>query len=154
MNKEYYVFKPNTVAPYTANITFDSGGIKLFRPNKYWLAIDNEFDFQNDFEIILKLSLPEIPWERQTLLSNTSGFAGQTQSWKFEIDDGRPFFYWANHEGVYVLDNKIGDKSLKWSFCTKDGKITNSRPPIIDPSFLSQLTTAHNGYLTFSVGMG
>ena len=63
MNKEYYVFKPNTVAPYTANITFDSGGIKLFRPNKYWLAIDNEFDFQNDFEIILKLSLPEIPWK-------------------------------------------------------------------------------------------
>ena len=57
MNKEYYVFKPNTLDPYTANITFDSGGIKLFRPNKYWLAIDNEFDFQNDFVIILKLPL-------------------------------------------------------------------------------------------------
>ena len=155
LNKEYYVFKPNTLDPYTANITFDSGGIKLFRPNKYWLAIDNEFDFQNDFEIILKLSIPEIPWERQTLLSNTSGFSGQTQSWKFEIDDGRPFFYWANPEGVYVLDNKIGDKSLRSGvFVQKDGKITNSKPPIIDPSFLSQLTTAHNGYLTFSVEYG
>ena len=36
----------------------------------------------------------------------------------------------------------------------QDGKISNTQPPIVDPSFLSQLTTAHNGYLTFSVEFG
>ena len=33
-------------------------------------------------------------------------------------------------------------------------KYSNTSPPIVDPSFLSQLTTAHNGYLTFSVEFG
>ena len=34
------------------------------------------------------------------------------------------------------------------------GLLTNTSPPIVDPSFLSQLTTAHNGFLTFSVEFG
>ncbi len=155
LGKDYFVFKPNSVSPYNANITYENNGIKLFRPNKYWVAIENNFDFTNDFEIILKLSIPEIPWDRQTLISNTSILNNQVQSWKLEIDDGRLFLYWANDEGVFVEANTIGDKSLRSGVLVQqDGKISNTQPPIVDPSFLSQLTTAHNGYLTFSVEFG
>ena len=155
LEKDYFVFKPNSLSSYNANITYENNGIKLFRPNKYWLAIENKYDFTNDFEIILKLSLPEIPWERQTLISNTSIMNNQIQSWKLEIDDGRLFLYWANGEGVFIDTNIIGDKSLRSGvLIQQDGKISNTQPPIVDPSFLSQLTTAHNGYLTFSVEFG
>ena len=36
----------------------------------------------------------------------------------------------------------------------KEGLLISKDAPIVDPSFLSQLTTAHNGYLTFSVEFG
>ena len=155
LNKEYFVFKPNESNHYSSKITFEDEGIKLFAPNKYWLAIPNDYEFNDDFEIILNLSLPEIPWKRQTLISNTSIFNNQTQSWKIEIDDGRLFFYWANPEGVFLNANVLGDKSLRSGvLIQRNGKIFNTKPPIVDPSFLSQLTTAHNGYLTFSVEFG
>ena len=155
LGTEYFVFKPNSLSPYNANITFENNGLKTFRPNKYWIAIENNYDFTNDFEIILKLSFPEIPWDRQTLVSNTSINNNQTQSWKLEIDDGRLFLYWANEQGVFIESNTIGDKSLRSGvLIQKEGKISNTQPPIVDPSFLSQLTTAHNGYLTFSVEFG
>ena len=155
LGDKYYVFKPNQITPYTANISYEKEGIKLFRPNKYWIAIENEYDFSDNFEIILKLSFPEIPWERQTLISNTSIVNNQTQSWKLEVDDGRLFFYWADEEGVFIQTNTIGDKSLRSGVIVQEnGKISNSQPPIVDPSFLSQLTTAHNGYLTFGVEFG
>ena len=32
--------------------------------------------------------------------------------------------------------------------------ISSAKSPIVDPSYLSQLTTAHNGYLTFAVEYG
>jgi hypothetical protein len=155
LGTEYFVFKPNSISPYNANITFENNGLKAYRPNKYWIAIENNYDFRNDFEIILKLSFPEIPWDRQTLISNTSIINNQIQSWKLEIDDGRLFLYWANEEGVFIESNKIGDKSLRSGvLIQKEGTISNTQPPIVDPSFLSQLTTAHNGYLTFSVEFG
>ena len=46
-NEDFFVFKPNTQEDYKANITYENNGIKLFRPNKYWVAINNEFDFTN-----------------------------------------------------------------------------------------------------------
>ena len=58
-----------TILYQNSKITFENTGVKLFRPNKYWLAIENEYDFENDFEIIIHLSLPEVPWETQTLIS-------------------------------------------------------------------------------------
>ena len=155
LNKDYFVFKPNQVNNYNANITFENNGIKLFRPNKYWLAIENNLDFSEDFEIILRLSFPEIPQRRQTLISNTSVINGQIQSWKFETDDGRLFFSWADSEGVFLDKNNIGDKSLRSGVLIQQtGQLSNTSPSIVDPSFLSQLTTAHNGYLTFSVEFG
>ena len=155
LNKNYFVFKPSETNPYNAKITYENGGLKLFAPNKYWLAVPNDHIFDGDFEIILNISLPEIPWERQTLISNTSIFGNQVQSWKLEIDDGRLFFYWASPEGVFLKMNTVGDKSLRSGvLIQKNGQIENTKPPIVDPSFLSQLTTAHNGYLTFSVEFG
>ena len=155
LNKDYFVFKPNQVNSYNANITYENNGIKLFRPNKYWLAIENNLDFSEDFEIVIHLSFPEIPQLRQTLISNTSIINGQVQSWKLETDDGRLFFSWADSEGVFLDTNNIGDKSLRSGvIIQQSGQLLNTSPPIVDPSFLSQLTTAHNGYLTFSVEFG
>ena len=155
LGNKYYVFKPNQTSDYTANINFENEGIKLFRPNKYWVAIENNYDLNDDFEIILKLSFPEIPSERQTLISNTSILNSQVQSWKLEVDDGRLFFYWADENGVFLQENTIGDKSLRSGVLVQEnGQISNSQPPIVDPSFLSQLTTSHNGYLTFGVEFG
>ncbi len=154
-NNEYFVFKPNSENFYTSNITYENNGIKLFRPNKYWLAVNNNFDFNEDFEIILELSFPEIPWETQTLISSTSIFNNQIQSWRIDIDDGRLFFTWTDENGVFIKENIIGDKSLRSGILIQNnGKISNAKSPIVDPSFLSQLTTAHNGYLTFAVEYG
>ncbi len=153
LGKEYFVFKPNSLEDYTSKITYEENGIKLFRPNKYWVAVNNEYDFNQDFEIILNLSFPEIPWETQTLISNTSAFSQEVQSWKIDIDDGRLFFYWTNEDGEYV--NQLGDKSLRSGvLIQKNGNIDNEQPPLASTSYLSQLTTAHNGYLTFFVEYG
>ena len=154
-NKNFYVFKPNSSKEYNANITYQDNGIKLFRPNKYWIALDNGYNFAEDFEIIIDVSFPEIPWETQTLISNTSIFENQIQSWRVDIDDGRIFFYWTNQDGVFQADNVIGDKSLRSGILIQqNGKLSNQQAPIVDPSYLSQLTTAHNGYLTFAVEYG
>ena len=153
LGKEYFVYKPNSLEDYTSKITYEENGIKLFRPNKYWVAVNNEYDFNQDFEIILNLSFPEIPWETQTLVSNTSAFSQEVQSWKIDIDDGRLFFYWTNEDGEYV--NQLGDKSLRSGvLIQKNGNIDNEQPPLASTSYLSQLTTAHNGYLTFFVEYG
>ena len=154
-NDSFFVFKPNTTEFYNANIMYNEFGLKLYRPNKYWVAVENNFNFNEDFEIILNLSFPEIPWEKNTLISNSSIFNDQIQSWKIDLDDGRIFFSWTNDEGVYLAENIIGDKSLRSGILiSKNGLISNQSSPIVDPSFLSQLTTAHNGYLTFAVEYG
>ena len=155
LGEDYFVFKPNTFDSYTSNITFEQEGIKLFRPNKYWLAIENSFDFQNDFEITMEISFPELPWEKQTLISNTSSKTNQHQSWRIDINDGRFFLRWADEEGAIKDSYVLGDKSLRSGILSqKEGLLISKDAPIVDPSFLSQLTTAHNGYLTFSVEFG
>ena len=153
LNENFFIYQPNSLNNYNSKITFEEQGLKLFRPNKYWVSIENQFDFNEDFEIIIQLSIPEIPWETQTLISNTSAFTGETQSWKVDIDDGRLFFSWTNSDGEYV--NQLGDKSLRSGVLVqKNGKISSEQPPLASSSYLSQLTTAHNGYLTFFVEYG
>ena len=153
LNKDFYLYEPNTFKNYTKEVIFDDHGIQLLRPNKYWLAVDNNFNFNEDFEVILELSFPEIPWETQTLFSNTSSLSGGMQSWKVDIDDGRLFLSWTNNDGEYV--NQVGDMSLRSGvLIQKNGMLSNDQPPIVNSSFLSQLTTAHNGYLTFFVEYG
>ena len=87
------------------------------------------------------------------MISNTSAFTGEIQSWKVDIDDGRLFFSWTNSDGEYV--NQLGDKSLRSGVLVqKNGKISSEQPPLASSSYLSQLTTAHNGYFTFFVEYG
>ena len=153
LNENFFIYQPNSLNNYNSKITFEEQGLKLFRPNKYWVSIENQFDFNEDFEIIIQLSLPEIPWETHTLISNTSAFTGETQSWKVDIDDGRLFFSWTNRDGEYV--NQLGDKSLRSGVLVqKNGTISSEQPPLASSSYLSQLTTAHNGYFTFFVEYG
>ena len=154
-NQSFFIFKPNTTDYYNAKVTYEDFGLKLYKPNKYWIALENDYDFTDDFEIIINLSFPEIPWGRQTLISNTSILNNQIQSWKVDMHVGRLFFYWTDEEGVFTEPNVIGDKSLRSGLLVaKNGFISNQSSPIVDPSFLSQLTTAHNGYLTFAVEYG
>ena len=153
LNKDFFLYEPNTLKNYTKEVVFNDYGVKLLRPNKYWLAINNNFNFNEDFEVILELSFPEIPWETQTLFSNTSSLSGGMQSWKVDIDDGRLFLSWTNADGEYV--NQVGDMSLRSGvLIQQNGMLSNDQPPIVSSSFLSQLTTAHNGYLTFFVEYG
>ena len=59
LNSEYFVFKPNST-DFTSNITFTDAGIQLYRPNKYWVAFENQYYFNDDFEIVFKINFPEI----------------------------------------------------------------------------------------------
>ena len=125
LGEDYFVFKPNTFDNYTSNITFEQEGIKLFRPNKYWLAIENSYDFQNDFEITMEISFPELPWEKQTLISNTSRATNQHQSWRIDINDGRFFLRWADEEGSIKDSYVLGDKSLRSGILSQKRRLFN-----------------------------
>ena len=102
---------------------------------------------------MLNLNIPEIIWEEAILVSQTSGFGGQAASWKWVADDGRLFFTWTNEEGEFKYI--IGDRSLRSGLLYADGSFFESgNPPTVDSAHLSQLTTAHNGFLTFAVEYG
>jgi len=153
LNKDYYIFKINSLLPYEGQINISEKGLELLRPNKYWVAIENDYNFQKDFEIVIELTIPEIPWETQTLISDTSALNGGDHSWRVDIDDGRMFFKWTNENGEYVY--QLGDFSLRSGVLTqKNGQLFTEKPPLANTSFLSQLTTAHNGYLTLFVEYG
>ena len=63
------------------------------------------------------------------------------------------FFEWADDTGTY--SNKVGDLSLSSGvLATNDDKIIAIPGVITSNSHLNQLTTAHNGYLTFAVEYG
>ena len=154
LNDTFNVYKPGTMEDYTANITFTDYGLRLYNPAKYWLNIKNQdYNFNDDFEIILNLNIPEIIWEESNLVSLTSGFEGQVASWKWIADDGRLFFTWTNEEGEFKY--LVGDRSLRSGLLYADGSFFESgSPPTVDSAHLSQLTTAHNGFLTFAVEYG
>ena len=126
----------------------------MYNPTKYWLSIENEdYDFNDDFELILNLKVPEIIWEEAVLISLTSGFDGKIASWKWIADDGRLFFSWSNNVGEFK--NLIGDRSLRSGLLyASDSYFTSGEAPTVDSAHLSQLTTAHNGFLTFAVEYG
>ena len=49
----------------------------------------------------------------------------------------------------------VGDRSLRSGLLYADGSFFESgSPPTVDSAHLSQLTTAHNGFLTFAVEYG
>ncbi len=154
LNDTFNVYIPGTMEDYTAKITFTDYGLRLYNPAKYWLNIKNQgYNFNDDFEIILNLNIPEIIWEESNLVSLTSGFGGQAASWKWIADDGRLFFTWTNEEGEFKY--LVGDRSLRSGLLyAGDSFFESGSPPTVDSAHLSQMTTAHNGFLTFAVEYG
>jgi len=153
-NKTYNIYEIANRDEYISNVGFTSFGVVMHNPTKYWLSIENDnFDFHDDFEILLKLKVPEIIWEEAVLVSLTSGFDKQTASWKWVADDGRLFFTWTNDVGEFKY--LIGDRSLRSGLLYADEAFFSSgSPPTVDSAHLSQLTTSHNGFLTYAVEYG
>ena len=154
INKSYKVYEVASKEEFNSNVSFSDFGIVMYNPTKYWVSVENEdYNFNDDFEISLHLKVPEIIWEEAVLVSLTSGFNGQTASWKWIADDGRLFFSWANSSGEFK--NLIGDRSLRSGLLyADDSYFSSGDAPTVDSAHLSQLTTAHNGFLTFAVEYG
>ena len=154
LNKTYNIYQIANRDEYISNVNFTPFGIVMYNPTKYWLSIENDnFNFHDDFEILLKLKVPEIIWEEAVLVSSTSGFDGQTASWKWIADDGRLFFSWTNTVGEFKY--LIGDRSLRSGLLyADDAFLSSGSPPTVDSAHLSQLTTSHNGFLTYAVEYG
>jgi len=154
LSKEFKVLFPNTLNEYINNITFLEEGIKAYNPNKYWISTIEKYDLsKKDFQIILYLNLDEIPVNKQVLASQSSLLDNSKHSWQWYIQDSRMFFTWADDQGVYR--EILGDRSYRSGILiSKDGQL-DSQSMIIDNNYnLNQITTAHNGFVTFSVEYG
>ena len=156
LNNLFYLYKPNTLISYEDinELKFTDFGVISYSPNKYWIAIPHNLEFTGqDFIIDLEISLPSIPSNKQVLISSSSAFNSGKHSWKWYIYDSRLFFEWADSTGTY--SNKVGDLSLSSGvLATNNNKIVSLPGRITSNSHLNQLTTAHNGYLTFAVEYG
>jgi len=156
LNDSFYLYKPNTLISYedVNELKFTDFGVISYSPNKYWIAIPNNLKLSGqDFTVDLEISLPSIPSNKQVLISSSSLFNSGKHSWKWYIYDSRLFFEWADSTGTY--SNKVGDLSLSSGvLATNDNKIVSLSGKITSNSHLNQLTTAHNGYLTFAVEYG
>jgi len=156
LNDSFYLFKPNTLISYedVNELKFTDFGVISYSPNKYWIAIPQNLNLSGqDFIVDLEISLPSIPSDKQVLISSSSLFNSGKHSWKWYIYDSRLFFEWADNTGTY--SNKVGDLSLSSGvLATNFDKIVALPGKITSNSHLNQLTTAHNGYLTFAVEYG
>ena len=156
LNDSFYLYKPNTLISYedVNELKFTDFGVISYSPNKYWIAIPQNLNLSGqDFTVDLEISLPSIPSNKQVLISSSSLFNSGKHSWKWYIYDSRLFFEWADNTGTY--SNKVGDLSLSSGvLATNVDKIVSLPGKITSNSHLNQLTTAHNGYLTFAVEYG
>ena len=156
LNDSFYLYKPNTLISYedVNELKFTDFGVITYSPNKYWIAIPQNLNLSGqDFTVDLEISLPSIPSDKQVLISSSSLFNSGKHSWKWYIYDSRLFFEWADNTGTY--SNKVGDLSLSSGvLATNVDKIVALPGKITSNSHLNQLTTAHNGYLTFAVEYG
>ena len=156
LNDSFYLYKPNTLISYedVNELKFTDFGVISYSPNKYWIAIPQNLNLSGqDFIVDLEISLPSIPSYKQVLISSSSLFNSGKHSWKWYIYDSRLFFEWADNTGTY--SSKVGDLSLSSGvLATNIDKIVALEGRITSNSHLNQLTTAHNGYLTFAVEYG
>ena len=156
LNDSFYLYKPNTLISYedVNELKFTDFGVISYSPNKYWIAIPQNLNLSGrDFIVDLEISLPNIPSNKQVLISSSSLFNSGKHSWKWYIYDSRLFFEWADNTGTY--SSKVGDLSLSSGvLATNVDKIVALPGIITSNSHLNQLTTAHNGYLTFAVEYG
>ena len=161
-DKSYFVLLPASQEFYDnrndGKLIFNEKGLKLLRPRSYWVAIPNEFNMaESDFEIILKLSLNNIPKGNETLFSQSSilSSSGQAndQSWKWSIVNGKMYFFWIENitEGY---SNYLGGQSLRSeTLIIRNGNLDKVQSDFSISQY-DEITTSHNGFLTMAVEYG
>ena len=120
-DKDYFVYLPTSTEFYDnrndGKLVYTEDGLKLKRPRSYWVAIPSEDNIsQQDFEVVLKLKLNNIPKGNETIFSQSSIISSSdtinNQSWKWSIIDGRMYFFWVE-DIVSGYSNYLGGQSLR-----------------------------------------
>tara|TARA_B100001142_G_scaffold42646_1_gene38515 strand:+ start:57 stop:1253 length:1197 start_codon:yes stop_codon:yes gene_type:complete len=161
-DKDYFVFLPTSTEFYDnrndGKLVYTEDGLKLKRPRSYWIAIPSEDNIsQQDFEVVVKLKLNNIPKGNETIFSQSSIISSSdtinNQSWKWSIVDGRMYFFWVE-DIVSGYSNYLGGQSLRSGrLITSNGQF-DSITSDFSLSQYDEITTSHNGFLTMAVEYG
>ena len=161
-DKDYFVFLPTSTEFYDnrndGKLVYTEDGLKLKRPRSYWIAIPSEDNIsQQDFEVVVKLKLNNIPKGNETIFSQSSIISSSdtinNQSWKWSIIDGRMYFFWVE-DIVSGYSNYLGGQSLRSGrLITSNGQF-DSITSDFSLSQYDEITTSHNGFLTMAVEYG
>ena len=161
-DKDYFVYLPTSTEFYDnrndGKLVYTEDGLKLKRPRSYWVAIPSEDNIsQQDFEVVVKLKLNNIPKGNETIFSQSSIISSSdtinNQSWKWSIVDGRMYFFWVE-DIVSGYSNYLGGQSLRSGrLIASDGQF-DSITSDFSLSQYDEITTSHNGFLTMAVEYG
>jgi len=161
-DNDYFIFLPASDSFYDnrndGKIKFNEFGLELFRPRSYWIAIPNTFDLSDkDFSVTIELNLDEIPKGNETLFSQSSILSKNekinNQSWKWSIIDGRMYFFWVEDVSSGYI-NYLGGQSLRSAKLISENYEFKTTESEFSLSQYDEITTAHNGFLTFAVEFG
>ena len=161
-DKDYFVYLPTSTEFYDnrndGKLVYTEDGLKLKRPRSYWVAIPSEDNIsQQDFEVVLKLKLNNIPKGNETIFSQSSIISSSdtinNQSWKWSIIDGRMYFFWVE-DIVSGYSNYLGGQSLRSGRLISSNGQFDSITSDFSLSQYDEITTSHNGFLTMAVEYG
>ena len=161
-DKDYFVYLPTSTEFYDnrndGKLVYTEDGLKLKRPRSYWIAIPSEDNIsQQDFEVVVKLKLNNIPKGNETIFSQSSIISSSdtinNQSWKWSIIDGRMYFFWVE-DIVSGYSNYLGGQSLRSGRLISSNGQFDSITSDFSLSQYDEITTSHNGFLTMAVEYG
>ena len=161
-DKDYFVYLPTSTEFYDnrndGKLVYTEDGLKLKRPRSYWVAIPSEDNIsQQDFEVVVKLKLNNIPKGNETIFSQSSIISSSdtinNQSWKWSIVDGRMYFFWVE-DIVSGYSNYLGGQSLRSGRLISSNGQFDSITSDFSLSQYDEITTSHNGFLTMAVEYG
>jgi hypothetical protein len=161
-DKDYFVYLPTSTEFYDnrndGKLVYTEDGLELKRPRSYWIAIPSEDNIsQQDFEVVVKLKLNNIPKGNETIFSQSSIISISdtinNQSWKWSIVDGRMYFFWVE-DIVSGYSNYLGGQSLRSGRLIASNGQFDSITSDFTLSQYDEITTSHNGFLTMAVEYG
>jgi hypothetical protein len=161
-DKDYFVYLPTSTEFYDnrndGKLVYTEDGLELKRPRSYWIAIPSEDNIsQQDFEVVVKLKLNNIPKGNETIFSQSSIISSSdtinNQSWKWSIVDGRMYFFWVE-DIVSGYSNYLGGQSLRSGRLIASNGQFDSITSDFTLSQYDEITTSHNGFLTMAVEYG
>ena len=161
-DKDYFVYLPTSTEFYDnrndGKLVYTEDGLELKRPRSYWIAIPSEDNIsQQDFEVVVKLKLNNIPKGNETIFSQSSIISSSdtinNQSWKWSIVDGRMYFFWVE-DIVSGYSNYLGGQSLRSGRLIASNGQFDSITSDFSLSQYDEITTSHNGFLTMAVEYG